>query len=69
MVEYPYVECTDSSVLGLTYFAKYYPDYKPELIQKQFLLPSNTLLIPKIKLMVHGMGAGVYVIHMLLCLP
>ncbi|KAK6890100.1 Lanosterol synthase [Candida tropicalis] len=34
MVEYPYVECTDSSVLGLTYFAKYYPDYKPELIQK-----------------------------------
>ncbi|ODV83191.1 hypothetical protein CANARDRAFT_9767 [[Candida] arabinofermentans NRRL YB-2248] len=24
MVEYPYVECTDSSVLGLTYFNKYY---------------------------------------------
>lgn len=23
MVEYPYVECTDSSVLGLTYFTKY----------------------------------------------
>ncbi|KAK6458061.1 lanosterol synthase [Scheffersomyces xylosifermentans] len=32
MVEYPYVECTDSSVLGLTYFAKYYPDHKPEVI-------------------------------------
>lgn len=32
MVEYPYVECTDSSVLGLTYFNKYYPDYKPEKI-------------------------------------
>ncbi|QRG39374.1 hypothetical protein FDK38_003816 [Candidozyma auris] len=29
MVEYPYVECTDSSVLGLVYFNKYYPDYKP----------------------------------------
>lgn len=29
MVEYPYVECTDSSVLGLTYFSKYYPDYRP----------------------------------------
>lgn len=32
MVEYPYVECTDSSVLGLTYFTKYYPDYKPQEI-------------------------------------
>lgn len=32
MVEYPYVECTDSSVLGLVYFTKYYPDYKPEEI-------------------------------------
>ncbi|SGZ58976.1 CIC11C00000000975 [Sungouiella intermedia] len=32
MVEYPYVECTDSSVLGLTYFMKYYPDYKPQVI-------------------------------------
>lgn len=32
MVEYPYVECTDSSVLGLTYFSKYYPDYKPQEI-------------------------------------
>ncbi|KGQ96923.1 lanosterol synthase [Candida albicans SC5314] len=47
MVEYPYVECTDSSVLGLTYFAKYYPDYKPELIQKtissaiQYILDSQ----------------------------
>ncbi|KAI5951266.1 ERG7 [Candida jiufengensis] len=34
MVEYPYVECTDSSVLGLTYFQKYYPNYKTELINK-----------------------------------
>ncbi|KAK6204358.1 lanosterol synthase [Scheffersomyces amazonensis] len=34
MVEYPYVECTDSSVLGLTYFAKYYPGYKTEIIQQ-----------------------------------
>ncbi|CAK9435887.1 uncharacterized protein LODBEIA_P05240 [Lodderomyces beijingensis] len=34
MVEYPYVECTDSSVLGLTYFHKYYPDYKPDLVQQ-----------------------------------
>ncbi|KAG7665954.1 ERG7 [[Candida] subhashii] len=33
MVEYPYVECTDSSVLGLTYFSKYYPNFKPKLIQ------------------------------------
>ncbi|KAK6465064.1 lanosterol synthase [Scheffersomyces coipomensis] len=33
MVEYPYVECTDSSVLGLTYFSKYYPDYKTEVVQ------------------------------------
>lgn len=32
MVEYPYVECTDSSVLGLVYFSKFYPDYKPEEI-------------------------------------
>lgn len=32
MVEYPYVECTDSSVLGLTFFSKYHPDYKPEVI-------------------------------------
>lgn len=32
MVEYPYVECTDSSVLGLTYFSKFYPDYKPQEI-------------------------------------
>lgn len=41
------MECTDSSVLGLTYFAKYYPDYKPELIQKtissaiQYILDSQ----------------------------
>lgn len=28
MVEYPYVECTDSSVLGLTFFRKYYPNYR-----------------------------------------
>lgn len=34
MVEYPYVECTDSSVLGLVYFSKYYPYYKPEIILK-----------------------------------
>lgn len=33
MVEYPYVECTDSSVLGLTYFAKFYPNYKPDQIK------------------------------------
>ncbi|KAF6051155.1 Lanosterol synthase [Candida parapsilosis] len=33
MVEYPYVECTDSSVLGLTYFHKHYPQYKPKVIQ------------------------------------
>lgn len=32
MVEYPYVECTDSSVLGLTYFAKYY-NYKSDQIR------------------------------------
>lgn len=31
MVEYPYVECTDSSVLGLTYFHKYY-DYRKDEI-------------------------------------
>lgn len=33
MVEYPYVECTDSVVLGLTYFAKYYPDYKTDQVK------------------------------------
>lgn len=32
MVEYPYVECTDSSVFGLLYFSKFYPDYKPQEI-------------------------------------
>ncbi|CUM62647.1 uncharacterized protein PRCAT00000201001 [Priceomyces carsonii] len=32
MVEYPYVECTDSSVLGLTYFSKYYPNYRSDEI-------------------------------------
>lgn len=31
MVEYPYVECTDSSVLGLAYFHKY-SDYKKDEI-------------------------------------
>ncbi|ODV78076.1 lanosterol synthase [Suhomyces tanzawaensis NRRL Y-17324] len=34
MVEYPYVECTDSSVLGLTYFHHAYPHYKPAKIEK-----------------------------------
>lgn len=34
MVEYPYVECTDSSVFGLLSFTKYYPDYKPKEILK-----------------------------------
>ncbi|KAH3669115.1 hypothetical protein WICMUC_005079 [Wickerhamomyces mucosus] len=28
MVEYPYVECTDSSVLGLSYFRKFHPEYR-----------------------------------------
>lgn len=32
MVEYPYVECTDSSVLGLTYFLKYFQNYKRDQI-------------------------------------
>lgn len=32
MVEYPYVECTDSAVLGLTYFTKYY-DYRKKDIE------------------------------------
>ncbi|WPK25266.1 hypothetical protein PUMCH_002577 [Australozyma saopauloensis] len=34
MVEYPYVECTDSSVFGLVSFSTYHPDYKPEIILK-----------------------------------
>ncbi|SCV99475.1 LAFE_0A03972g1_1 [Lachancea fermentati] len=33
MVEYPYVECTDSSVLGLTYFHKYYNYRKEDIAQ------------------------------------
>lgn len=33
MVEFPYVECTDSSVLGLHYFRKYY-DYRSEEIDQ-----------------------------------
>lgn len=33
MVEYPYVECTDSSVLGLTYFAEFYPNYRTDQIK------------------------------------
>ncbi|KAH3899152.1 lanosterol synthase ERG7 SCDLUD_004580 [Saccharomycodes ludwigii] len=37
MVEYPYVECTDSSVLGLTYFHQYY-DYRSEEISKAIKL-------------------------------
>lgn len=31
MVEYPYVECTDSSILGLTYFQKYHNYRKDEI--------------------------------------
>ncbi|SCU91478.1 LAME_0E12662g1_1 [Lachancea meyersii CBS 8951] len=31
MVEFPYVECTDSSILGLTYFTKYYTYRKSEI--------------------------------------
>lgn len=34
MVEYPYVECTDSSVLGLTYFHQYY-NYRHDEITKR----------------------------------
>lgn len=33
MVEYPYVECTDSSVLGLVYFHKYF-DYRSDEIDQ-----------------------------------
>ncbi|SCU79659.1 LADA_0B02300g1_1 [Lachancea dasiensis] len=33
MVEFPYVECTDSSILGLTYYTKYY-SYRKQEIQK-----------------------------------
>ena len=34
MVEYPYVECTDSSVLGLTYFHKHYQYRHDEISQR-----------------------------------
>lgn len=34
MVEFPYVECTDSSVLGLTYFHKYYDYRKAEISER-----------------------------------
>ncbi|CCK68892.1 lanosterol synthase ERG7 KNAG_0B04580 [Huiozyma naganishii CBS 8797] len=34
MIEYPYVECTDSSVLGLTFFHKYYK-YRTEEISER----------------------------------
>ncbi|CCC71474.1 hypothetical protein NCAS_0H01640 [Naumovozyma castellii] len=34
MVEYPYVECTDSSVLGLTYFHNYYNYRGNEISQR-----------------------------------
>lgn len=37
MVEFPYVECTDSSVLGLTYFHKFY-DYRKEEISERIKL-------------------------------
>lgn len=40
MVEFPYVECTDSSVLGLTYFHKYY-DYRKEEIAERIKLAIN----------------------------
>lgn len=33
MVEYPYVECTDSLVLGLTYFARHYPGHRTDEIR------------------------------------
>ncbi len=33
MVEYPYVECTDSLVLGLTYFHQHYPDHRSAEIE------------------------------------
>jgi lanosterol synthase len=33
MIEYPYVECTDSSVLGLSYFRKYF-DYRADEIDE-----------------------------------
>ncbi|KAI3402765.2 ERG7 [Candida oxycetoniae] len=44
MVEYPYVECTDSSVLGLTYFHKYYPNYKPEVIHKAISIAIDSII-------------------------
>ncbi|XBW36026.1 hypothetical protein QEN19_001601 [Hanseniaspora menglaensis] len=40
MVEYPYVECTDSSVLGLTYFRDNF-SYKKELINERIKLALN----------------------------
>ncbi|OBA26575.1 terpene synthase [Hanseniaspora valbyensis NRRL Y-1626] len=40
MVEYPYVECTDSSVLGLAYFRDHH-DYKKDLINKRIDLALN----------------------------
>ncbi|KAJ3336675.1 Lanosterol synthase (Oxidosqualene--lanosterol cyclase) [Gonapodya sp. JEL0774] len=34
MVEYSYTECTTATMLGLTTFRKYYPDYRTEEINK-----------------------------------
>ncbi|GMM54055.1 lanosterol synthase [Maudiozyma humilis] len=42
MVEYPYVECTDSSVLGLTFFHKH-SDYRKEDISKSIAIAIQSL--------------------------
>lgn len=42
MVEYPYVECTDSSVLGLTFFHKHY-EYRKEEISKRIKIAIDYL--------------------------
>ncbi|QLG71977.1 hypothetical protein HG535_0C03300 [Zygotorulaspora mrakii] len=40
MVEFPYVECTDSCVLGLTYFHRYY-DYRKEEISRRIKIATD----------------------------
>lgn len=66
MVEYPYVECTDSSVLGLTYFHKYF-DYRKEEIRTRIRIAIEFIKNLNYQMEV-GMEAGVFVLHMPVCL-
>lgn len=69
MVEYPYVECTDSSVLGLRISINTFRITSRKPSKPPLKMQFSTLCGHRILTMAPGMALGVFASHMPRCLP